>query len=394
MPTLRYSAVLKNPFQGNLKLSNIARMGGVTLRKTTEYYYKRNVEMTPQMWTHLGRRIHDISPDIKFWDALELIEMIGTRHSNSFVIESLCESVKNQSNQMAPKHVLQWFRLLNDFNINVASSRPSVYSTIARLLPSMYAEEIVAIVQILAFYQARDQELLKTIITAIGSNISIFRCNDCIQVCGCMASLGCTEYFIYERLFEQAHKEISMMTKQEVFDTIRESKSSAFGWEVIEAALKASAGLVNLASVADLREYSEPMAVYFFLKSSGLLTTRTLSTYLAWIEEDRTINNTLFYIPNEHDVANIVNDCFMRGFEPQEIYRVIQKLKGKLGFSVKYNYSRGRAYIFRADLLAEREETIESSPPSYTRQIKKRSISFKNQVTRWTQFPSPWYYSR
>ncbi len=175
-------------------------MGGVTLRKALTAALQRDISDT-EFWSAAATRARKIAKDVKYWDAVTILQTFAAVGNKSHVkcFLALAESIEQQLSQMAPKHIFDCIAAFEALGHRPKSLYTGLFLTLQRLVPSMYSEEVAGMAAVLARHNIRHEKLLDNLATKIIEHRENIRVIDFCQIAGSFASLGFADQAFFER---------------------------------------------------------------------------------------------------------------------------------------------------------------------------------------------------
>lgn len=398
-PSRRLTSAVRRAVESRPELLELPHMGGVSLRKTLVAALQSPEE--GEFWKAASRRVVRIAKDIKYWDAVTILRVFATvQNIDNRLYLALSESVQSQVSMLAPKHIFDCIAAYESVNIRPKELYTSLFLRLQKLVPSMYSEELAAMVELFARCNIKHAALLENIATSIAENAGNIKFEHCCQIAGGFARLGFDKAFLYEVLDQQVRKEVAMMRPNEIFASIRRHVECSWKPFILELEKNGLVPYVaSLEGATQIEQVTRPMELLAFLRFRGLLTNQGLMAFAKWaLVASKRPQTRMSKRISAEDLAVITDLCFERGVAVETAKKAIAEFeKDEVDPPAPVQYARRRRYIRKMDayvkarLLPVRGPR---APPRNYKQSASKWISANRENSAWLNFPLPWYYNR
>jgi len=391
-------------------------MGSASLREASEAIMA-NIDYEYNglfMGATLDRAI-SISSDMRYWDLVTIVQSAGASAAiirarvDLEKINVMSDLIHSKLSHLSPKHmldVLAGFECALDGQERPRKLYTDIFNIFIQLAKSsIYIDEYIAFLRLLARRNIRNPELLNGLSTGILVNDSLtsqLRILHCCEIAGSFGALNYLRSDVGDILRSIVERELAVIPIEELWSTCTGLKSGRVWfsysqmegmiWEALKDRLTRGESLMT--------QVSRPMEFFNFIRYSGLLTNEILIGACKWA-------NDAVYLPvtrvNAHrrpsmsDVVLLADLCRERCVDIGEMGKAIRiSVVTKGGIDVRENpklkplrYRRRRAYLTGVDGYVESGvcPVMDIADQPISRVIKSNEEAFAPKLRKMTDQP-------
>ena len=352
----------------SLEVASISRMGSASLRETVDAMQLNNSISQAEKRSVLdavSARVQAIQPDIKYWDLVSIVQA----HASVFPVdnerlETLGEMLRGKLSHLSPKHLVDVLAAYEAAQLRPKSLYKAIGHRVIDLVRGpIYADELVALLRVLARFGVNDSGLLDAITQGLLVNDSLssqLRILHCCEILGGFAHVNHLDVRLGKKLQEKVSRELQVVPLEELWKTVTAFEQLCFSYTPVEDRTRARLGeIVSSLQPVHFDQVSSPMEFFQFLRLNDWLSESVLLTACKWANDAvyRPATRTQAHRrPNIFEVALLADLCREMDVPMDRIEKAVRITVTSKGGTVEriakpkpLRYRRRRAYLRERD---------------------------------------------
>nr|BAN65949.1 conserved hypothetical protein [Babesia bovis] len=261
--------------------------------------------------------------------------------------------------RMEPRHLIQAVDVFGCFERFPEQLFMEVFYSMIKYSEKLTGAEYAAVFRCLAQWQIRNPQLIAALSRGLCTNISILRYPELCQVAACARQMDIADEAFYLVLDEWQHKELQLMTIQELMDATKQLKSQEIKYEPYHNALfnEFVKQTKELNGTAGINQLADPFDCLNQLRLMDAVSKEFLLALTKWCED--AVHNPPTRSqkrPESHDLVNLYNMAVEYNIDMSYLDKAILKFvtsKGGLRLRspkpIATRYKPNRKYIYAVD---------------------------------------------
>jgi hypothetical protein len=403
------------------EIATINRMGSASLREACEAVMRNSVSKSDasRVMTAVCERAVAIQSDMRYWDLVSIVQASAAASAkNNEELEILAELIRGKLSHLAPKHMIDVIASFESLDLRPKALYKDLFNRLIDSVgTSMYVDELVALLRVLARNQMKNEKLIDSLSSRIISNdglINQLRILHCCEVVGAIAALGRTPDKLLQIVEDRVANELQVVPLDELWKTVTGFSKLVHSYEPFERmTTERMQSVISSLEPVMFDQVTSPIDFLQFIRLKDWMTPEIVIAACKWANDAvyRPATRTQAHRrPTIFEVALLADLCREMQIPMELIEKAVKVTVTSKGGTVTQvakpkplRYRKRRAYIREADgywtsgVVAVKDPTkidqpsvIKTSDAAFAPKLRAQS----GDVPLWKSRSGPWFHRK